>query len=1790
MSFTFDEAYYLKSKLAQLKATDAATYGNWNTDQVKQAILEAGFASVQDHYDQYSLIEGTSGSPYFNTTEYLEAKAKQLNSLGERGKTDWTVEDVKKAFLDAGFTNAEDHYNQYGCKEMDASGKLINPSNAFDANAYVEAKLAQLQAENPEEWNGKNAQDVLDAITEAGMTPIEHFEEFGKAEGEAAGIDMVQTVPVVERVANDPARDAMNENVPSNYNAATPAPKNVTEGTSVAKPCDMGDESTSKPADPVATPADVDYIPVPGNGIEDSTDKPVELVTAETKDANGNTVTASQYGVTETAEDGSTTTKAVGTDGKVAEDAATIKTVSADGNTTTTDVKQGSTEIKQETVKDGATTTTTTEASLNGGANTVEQTATTEKGTTTTETTVKNADGKVVSESTSTQKGAVTDTTSTTYDPATGAVVEKSETKTTESTAADGTKTTTTTGTITDAEGNETTIDKTETVSTAADGTQTTKVSETVKDADGNVVSATETTTEAARAADGTVTSETTGTTTDADGNVTTVNETTTTKTNPTTGETVATKTVDNTTVDKDGNDAGSEKGTVKTTTDADGNATKTTDMTTVDADGNTTKTETTAEFDAEKGTTTTTGTETTTTAAGEETTKDVDTTTTGDTAGNSNTPSEQAAADAAGGNSEGSDTPAPTPTPSSGGGSTVAAESTVDNAAVLAKTAVSGEETFKGTDTADTFTITATGTKDAANATVTKLTVNGQAGDDVFKLNADVTASYDMTTLNGGAGADTFELGVAPTTGAKLTLEGGAGTDTVKVTLTGTQVDLSSIVMNDVEKLNLDKTNTGTQVKLNTAQYPDLVGKIEACYGDEVEFSNAANGLVLDALSYNVKLASGDNAVTIKQLNGATVTGNSGADTFTLGDGFLLKTADEEGKAVTPTINGGSGTDTVTVTASLDLSDLTLTNVESLTLDKDVAVTVKADTLSGITTVSGSAEGGSIVAYSDALSGATLGNYTNITHQLSSAGKNTVTANAAGSAINAGKGGDAITLGAGVDKVILGDGADTVVLTADAGTDSITNFAVAKDALDLSTAITTIESFGGTLATDAALEANKAYVCTSTTASLTGPATGTAFVALLTDASSHTYTLKTVTTSGETVLGTLVADGDLAGKNFGLAEVAVAGLATVDGTKVTLDMSKSADAGVTVTLTPTGTKYASVKQQNNVQEQVTSQPTGAVTELDLGATAPTANNQVTVKASGGFSDGSSNAVSIKNANEFVEVQLTSGSADKVDVVDATAKITGTMDAGDVLSGSFVLGTAPQALTVTSGKMTATDASTYSFEGGTYAGALDGQLAAGTKIAVTGEDAVDLKEVTLATGINTLLLNETSKDNKVTLTGAQFAQFSTLTAGDDKDVVTISDNAITYTAKTTPDTGHAKVVSFNGTIKATSGTVKIASTEAVDLHTGVTLDGFTTLDMQAGDGAAASNTVAVTADQLKAFTTVKADAYSAAIAEPVKAEVKDTIQVYKGASDTKVDLTNVKDAYVDLVADSTNWTGENADHTAQVTFGTNAQHVVMATAMYNFAAGTAATYLVGAKAGDVVELSAAVTADAAVKASTATVQLSDAEQNAVTLTAVGDAGVTVKAGSKGDTFTSSAKDDSITLGEGIDTVKFAQENGKDTVNGFTGGLAAAKGDKIDLSAFLTSAKVINGADLESATAVSNANTALALTNVKADHTAIDADECVFLATAADAAAVKGLFGGETGQFSLTTGKVAVVLATTADGTTGKELSDMTSVEVYYVTGNDTAANITAAQVATVNLVGTNTLDSLLAANLGVAEA
>lgn len=66
---------------------------------------------------------------------------------------------------------------------------------------------------------------------------------FGATEANAGDVPLVQTVPVAQRVENDPARaEVTGELVPSNYNAPTPPPADVTsdEAAPVTKPADVG--------------------------------------------------------------------------------------------------------------------------------------------------------------------------------------------------------------------------------------------------------------------------------------------------------------------------------------------------------------------------------------------------------------------------------------------------------------------------------------------------------------------------------------------------------------------------------------------------------------------------------------------------------------------------------------------------------------------------------------------------------------------------------------------------------------------------------------------------------------------------------------------------------------------------------------------------------------------------------------------------------------------------------------------------------------------------------------------------------------------------------------------------------------------------------------------------------------------------------------------------------------------------------------------------------------------------------------------------------------------------------------------------------------------------------------------------------------------------------------------------------------------------------------------------------------------------------------------------------------
>lgn len=288
MAYTFDEAYYLKVKLAQMESVDARDMdGNAYTEaSLREALTQKGI-TLQEHYEAFGRAEGLNPNPYFNETEYVLALTRQLNSLGEkdaRGNS-FTPASVRKAIADEGMIPAE-HYERVGAYATDAQGCYVNPSNAFDVNAYFAAKLLQVWSTN-EVVNGNSGTDIpmadlLEIMASSGMSPVTHYMAFGAAEATAAGMPMVQTVPAPQRVPNDPKRlSVAREIVPANYNPATPAPARVFIPFPPPKPADVGNlvpESVSPepvpPAYPVPAPGEIGYV-APPPGWADTTSQPM---------------------------------------------------------------------------------------------------------------------------------------------------------------------------------------------------------------------------------------------------------------------------------------------------------------------------------------------------------------------------------------------------------------------------------------------------------------------------------------------------------------------------------------------------------------------------------------------------------------------------------------------------------------------------------------------------------------------------------------------------------------------------------------------------------------------------------------------------------------------------------------------------------------------------------------------------------------------------------------------------------------------------------------------------------------------------------------------------------------------------------------------------------------------------------------------------------------------------------------------------------------------------------------------------------------------------------------------------------------------------------------------------------------------------------------------------------------------------------------------------------------------------------------------------------------------------
>lgn len=265
----FDRDYYLNQKLLQLQRVMPNEYST--PEQVEAAIEGPGGLSLYEHYSLYGRSEGLNPNAYFNETEYLEAKLTSLQQ-NDQTKEVWLQHDISvlaSALAQAGMTPAE-HYARYGFQEtmVDSNGNtiLLNPSNAFDANAYFSAKLLNLQTDpvQPNSWDSKSVADVFSVFQESGLDPITHYMLYGAAETQIFGIDMVQPVPDCQRMPHDANRGWLGTIVPSNNVVGSVGP-DAAIASRLPDPGDMGGLNGKEPLEPGTTPSplpgDSDYVP-----------------------------------------------------------------------------------------------------------------------------------------------------------------------------------------------------------------------------------------------------------------------------------------------------------------------------------------------------------------------------------------------------------------------------------------------------------------------------------------------------------------------------------------------------------------------------------------------------------------------------------------------------------------------------------------------------------------------------------------------------------------------------------------------------------------------------------------------------------------------------------------------------------------------------------------------------------------------------------------------------------------------------------------------------------------------------------------------------------------------------------------------------------------------------------------------------------------------------------------------------------------------------------------------------------------------------------------------------------------------------------------------------------------------------------------------------------------------------------------------------------------------------------------------------------------------------------------
>lgn len=200
----FDYATYMGNKLVQMQSLEPNE--GWNATKLKAAFEKAGFVGdegAQAHFLKYGANEDVSPNQLFDADYYYKAKAIQYytSEAGGSHTEDEVRANIAKYALDveglirkAGM-NAWSHYTKYGTAEG------INPSDGFNTEAYMEAKLEAM-------GTGWTMESLNAAFKKAGINALAHAMQYGgDATNTASG-----EVTVWSDVAHTTLLDEFNSN------------------------------------------------------------------------------------------------------------------------------------------------------------------------------------------------------------------------------------------------------------------------------------------------------------------------------------------------------------------------------------------------------------------------------------------------------------------------------------------------------------------------------------------------------------------------------------------------------------------------------------------------------------------------------------------------------------------------------------------------------------------------------------------------------------------------------------------------------------------------------------------------------------------------------------------------------------------------------------------------------------------------------------------------------------------------------------------------------------------------------------------------------------------------------------------------------------------------------------------------------------------------------------------------------------------------------------------------------------------------------------------------------------------------------------------------------------------------------------------------------------------------------------------------------------------------------------------------------------------------------------------